>query len=154
MAEDYPNQQRTRWASRTVMTYALLQLPGLALVVLLLLLLRHWMTISPWVFWGIIVAWMAKDAVLFPFVWRSYDPDLQEPAEALIGEIGVTRQRLDPTGYIRVCGVLWRAEVADGGPSIEPGKTVRVKRRHGLTLIVVLEEETANTQPRGERYYS
>jgi membrane protein implicated in regulation of membrane protease activity len=145
MAQHRPKQQWTGWSARTMMKYTLLQLPALALVVLLLVILRHWIPISPWVFWGIIVAWMAKDAVLFPFVWRSYDPDLQASSEAIIGEVGVTRQRLDPIGYIRVRGVLWRAEVAGGGPSIEPGTTVRVKKRRGLTLIVVPEEETAST---------
>ena len=127
------------------MKYALLQLPALMLVVLLLIIVRHWVAISPWLFWGIIAAWMAKDAVLFPFVWRSYDPDLPAMSEAIIGEVGVTRERLDPTGYIRVRGVLWQAEVAGGGPAVEPGKTVRVQERQGLTLIVVPEEEATNT---------
>ena len=125
------------------MNYALLQLPALALVVMLLVILRHWIPVSPWLFWGIIVAWMATDVVLFPFVWRSYDPDLQARSEAIIGEVGVTQERLDPTGYIRVRGVLWRAEVAGGGSSIEPGKNVRVKKRRGLTLIVVPDEEAS-----------
>jgi NfeD-like C-terminal, partner-binding len=57
------------------------------------------------------------------------------------GEVGVTRERLAPIGYIRVRGTLWRAELAGGGPPLEAGKTVRVQDRRGLTLIVVPAKE-------------
>lgn len=125
------------------MTYSLMQLPELALVVVGLITLQHWVTLPFWLFWGIIAVCIAKDVVLFPFVWRSYD-STQATADALIGAVGVARERLAPTGYIRVRGVLWRAEVADGGPPVEPGKTVKVEERHGLTLIVVAEEKASS----------
>lgn len=129
------------WSGRTLVRYSLLQLPGLAVVVLVLILIQPWMALSPWLFWGIIVAWIAKDAALFPLVWRSYDPRPSGPSEAMIGAVGMTRERLEPTGYIVVRGVLWRAQVAGGGSPIEPNQPVRVKTRRGLTLIVVPAED-------------
>jgi membrane-bound ClpP family serine protease len=131
-----------QWSGRTLRKYSLLQLPELCIVVMALLLLQHWLTLSAWLFWGIIAAWIAKDMALFPLVWRAYEADLPAATEA-IGQEGITRERLAPTGYIKVRGVLWRAEVAGGGPPIEPDKPVRVAERRGLTLIVVPVEETS-----------
>ena len=132
------------WSAQTLVRYSLLQLPALAVVVLVLVLIRHWVALPPWLFWSIIVVWIAKDAALFPLVWRSYDPRPSGPTEAMIGAVGMTRERLEPTGYIVVRGVLWRAQVAGGGPPIEPNKPVRVERRRGLTLIVVPAEDNSN----------
>jgi membrane-bound ClpP family serine protease len=134
------------WSGRTLVRYSLLQLPALAVVVLVLILIQHWVALSPWLFWGLIVAWIAKDVALFPLVWRSYDPRPSGPSEAMIGAVGMTRERLEPTGYIVVRGVLWRAQVAGGGPPIEPDQPVRVTTRRGLTLIVVPVQDA-----RGER---
>jgi membrane-bound ClpP family serine protease len=146
MNQRHQRQQKktTGWSGRTLMIYSLMQLPELGLVVVGLITLQYWVTLPSWLFWGIIAVCIAKDVVLFPFVWRSYD-STQAAADALIGAVGVTRERLAPTGYIRVRGVLWRAEVAGGGPPIEPGKTVKVEERHGLTLIVVAEEKASST---------
>jgi membrane protein implicated in regulation of membrane protease activity len=140
-------RQRKRtpsWSARTVLTYSLLQLPGLVLLVLVLVCLQDWNVLPSRLFWIIIAAWVAKEAILFPFVWRSYDPDLQASSDTIIGQVGVARQRLAPRGYIRVCGVLWRAEVEGGSPPIEPGKTVKVEARQGLTLIVVPEPDATS----------
>jgi membrane-bound ClpP family serine protease len=136
-------QNRTTWSARTLLTYSLLQLPGLVLVLLVLVCLEHWGALSAWLCWGLMALWMAKDIMMFPFVWRSYDPDLQSPPDTMIGQVGITRQRLAPTGYIRVHGALWRAEVASGGPPVEPGKPVKVEARHRLTLTVAPAEDAA-----------
>jgi membrane protein implicated in regulation of membrane protease activity len=132
------------WSARTLMRYSLLQLPGLAVVVLVLILIQHWVTLPPWLFWGIIVVWITIDAALFPLLWRSYDPRPSGPTEAMIGAVGMTRERLEPTGYIVVRGVLWRAQVAGGGPPIESNQPVRVETRRGLTLIVVPAGDTSS----------
>ena len=139
-----PDMHSSEWSWRILLKYLLLQLPTLVLIIVALIFIQHWMALPPWLFWGIIAAWIAKDAVLFPFVWRSYAPAPPTSGLTPIGEVGVTRDRLAPSGYIRVRGTLWRAELASGGPPLEPGKPVRVQERHGLTLIVVpAEEESA-----------
>ena len=57
----------------------------------------------------------------------------------MIGERAIVRERLAPSGYVKVRGELWRAEKSGDGPAIESGQPVRVVKREGLTLFV--EEE-------------
>lgn len=122
------------WTSRTVRRYLALQLPGTALLVAALLLARSWLEFPGWVFWTVVAAWLAKDLVLFPFVWKAYDaPDGSHP---IVGENGVARDRLAPSGYVRIGGELWKAKVPEGGPAIEPGGAVRVRKVEGVTLVV------------------
>ncbi len=54
--------------------------------------------------------------------------------EGLIGEIGIARTRLDPSGMVLVHGELWRAESLSG--IIEEGEEVRVKEVLGLKIKV------------------
>ncbi|MFQ5935665.1 MAG: NfeD family protein [Acidiferrobacterales bacterium] len=129
---DRKSQQR--WSARVVMKYTLLQLPGTALLVVILLLLQDRLGIATWLLWGIVGLWITKDIILFPLVWRSYDPEF--PAEhSLVGAVGVAQEQLAPSGYVRVEGALWHAEVPAGKP-IKAGRHVRVRERRGLTLIV------------------
>ena len=131
---------RSGWSWWFLLKYLLMQLPALVLVVVALVLIQRWTALPPWLFWGIIAVWIAKDAVLFPFVLQQSSAP-PTPVHTPTGEVGVTRERLAPIGYIRVRGTLWRAELAGGGPPLEAGKTVRVQDRRGLTLIVIPAEE-------------
>jgi membrane protein implicated in regulation of membrane protease activity len=112
----------------------------LVAVVLILILIRQWLAIPQWLFWGGIAGWIAKEAALFPFVWRSYDQDAPSAAESLRGARGIAKSRLDPSGHVQVHGELWRAERTGGGPPIEAGSAVRIHRREGLTLIVTPDD--------------
>jgi membrane-bound ClpP family serine protease len=131
---------------RVVAKYFILQLPSLLFLITILLVLRQWEVIPSWVFWTIIAAWIVKDALLFPFVWRAYDPDASHAANPLIGAEGVAMERLHPSGYIRVRGELWRAELEEGEPAVEKGKTVLVREIHGLTLRVMRNREDGEGQ--------
>ena len=126
------------WLWRIVIRYTLLQLPGLVLLVLVLLIIQMWALIPAWFFWGIIILWAAKDAILFRYTWRAYDWDPKNP---LIGARGIARDRLAPSGYVKVGNELWRAEVTEGAPPIESGINIRVKGVRGLTLLVELDRE-------------
>lgn len=132
---------------RVVAKYLLLQLPALLFLILILLLLRHWEVIPRWVFWAVVAAWVAKDALLFPFVWQAYDPDTPAAGHSLIGARGMARERLDPAGYIRVGGELWRAELLKGEPPVEAGEIVVVRELSGLTLRVGREEDEEAGKP-------
>lgn len=132
---------------RVVAKYLLLQLPALLFLILILLLLRHWEVIPRWVFWAVVAAWVAKDALLFPFVWRAYDPETPVAGHSLIGARGVARERLNPAGYIRIGGELWRAELEKGEAPVEAEDTVVVREVHGLTLRVAREEEDEDGRP-------
>lgn len=129
------------WSHRAIIRYTLFQVPGIVLLVLVLILVRRWMEIPFWFFWGMIVLWVAKDVIMFPFVWRAYDPDHSQYPNSLIGSHGTAQDRLAPSGYVRIRGELWKAEVWGSDPPIEKGKSVRVMEVRGLTLIVLPGDE-------------
>jgi membrane protein implicated in regulation of membrane protease activity len=123
-------------SARILVRYTLLQLPALALLILILILVQQWVDLPTWIFWGSIVVWIAKDAILYPFVWRAYDRDLPQGTNTMVGVRGIAKGRLAPSGYVQIRGELWNAEVMEGNPPIEKGEDVRVRSVRGLTLIV------------------
>ena len=129
------------WSGLILVRYVLLQLPAIALLVLALIFVQRWVTIPAWVFWGSITFWIAKDVILFPFVWRAYDWNLSGSENSLVGKSGIVQDRLAASGYIRVRGELWQAEVVGGSPPIDKGKKVRVQGMRGLTLLVQPDNE-------------
>ena len=121
--------------------YVFLQLPGWILMILMLLLLDRWFDLSTWTMLAIVVFWMAKDMVMFPFVWRAYDQNPSRVAAyGMIGERAVAEERLCPSGYVQVHGELWHAELMSGTVTVEKGQSVRVQEIRGLTLLVQPEE--------------
>jgi len=135
--------KKDRWSTRTLIKYILLQIPALALLIFGLLFIRRWVEVSPWVFWGSIILWIGKDIILFPFLWRSYEGNPGKENNPLIGAKGVTRERLDPFGYILIRGELWKARVPKGCSPIEAGTQVRVEDVEGLTLVVQPHSEVS-----------
>jgi membrane protein implicated in regulation of membrane protease activity len=130
----------TKIAPSVYLRYILLNLPGLAGFILVLILIRHWLGYSEWLFWVFIAGWILKDAVLFPAVWRAYDRRRPGDIDSLVGMCGITKKRLDPSGYIQVRGELWKAERAGAGPPIEAGLQVRICKMKGLTVYVLPDE--------------
>ena len=118
-----------------VVKYTLFQIPGWLLVGFLAYHARGWLGLTDWAAALVVVAFMVKDAVLFPYVRRSYEIHGRENAEALIGLLGVTEETLDPEGYVRLGPELWKAELR-GVPVVSAGRTVRVCSVEGLTLMV------------------
>ena len=116
--------------------YILLNIPGLAAVILIFIIIQHWVALPVWLFWSIIAFWIIKDVLLFPVVWRAYDWERPGRSRSMIDEFGVARERLAPSGYVQVRGELWRAEKVDDGPPIEPGQAVKIIDMKGLTLFV------------------
>lgn len=111
-------------------------MPGLAAVILILIIIQHWIVLPVWLFWSTVAFWIVKDAVLFPFVWRAYDWERPGQTRSMIGELGIARERLAPSGYVRIHGELWRAVKTDAGPPIEIGQSVKIVKMEGLTLYV------------------
>lgn len=125
--------QSRRWAPGVLGKYILLQLPSLALVIALLVILYEYYDFPVQYAWAVAVAWAAKDAILYPFVWRAYDAG---PQRAMVGLTGKAREAVDPSGYVEIRGELWRAQVEEGAGPIQAGETVEVLDVQGLTLIV------------------
>ncbi|WP_081887082.1 NfeD family protein [Thermorudis peleae] len=62
--------------------------------------------------------------------------------EALIDQIAVVREKLDPEGMVFVMGELWRARSINGPVNV--GERVRVVAVEGLTLLVTPELEVGS----------
>ena len=121
---------------RIVLRYARYQIPDIAILALILFVLHQWVDLSLWLYIGFISLWMVKYVLVFTFVWRAYDKPRPGDVKSLIGTEGIAEERLDPSGYIRVHGELWRAEGIGKTIPIEKGQTVLIERACGLTLLV------------------
>ena len=122
---------------KVVLRYALIQLPGTVLLVLVILLInRWWVTVPLWLGLGIVGVAIVKDLVLFPLVWRSYAGGDPGDPSSMIGRRGIVIGRLDPEGYVRVRGELWRAETVENDRPVEEGRSVAVVEVSGLKLYV------------------
>ena len=137
---------------RVYIRYGLLSLPGTIVLILILFVVRNWVPIPIWLWVTLILLWIAKEVILFPFVWRAYDHTRSEVSHSMIGKRGITKERLAPTGYILVKGELWKAEKTVNEPPIEKNIWVRVKKIDGLKLFVVpekAEDRGQKTEGRG-----
>ena len=117
----------------------LLQLPALAILVVLLAIAERWVNLPSWFIWGLMGIWIMKDIALFPLTWRAYDQDDGKAGTSMLGKGGVAEARLNPSGYIRIGGELWQAEVMGEAQPIERGERVRVQGIRGLTLLGSLD---------------
>jgi len=127
---------RTRPDRRVVLRYTALQIPGQAFVLMLALAGWEWLGAPGWTVWAVPLAWALKDALLFPFVWRAYEPDDRGAPAGLGGATAVVEEPLAPRGWVRIGPELWRAELAAGAGSAPRGAQVRVVRVDGLVLQV------------------
>jgi membrane protein implicated in regulation of membrane protease activity len=124
------------WSPRVVVRYVLFQVPAILILVLVLIPVGRWVDLPAWFVWGLIGFWVVKDVILFPFVWSAYDLDRPGNTNSIVGSQGIAEDRLAPSGYIRVHGELWKAEVIGGSPPVERGEAVRVRGINGLTALV------------------
>jgi len=121
---------------RVVGKYVLIHLLGLIPLTLILLLIRYFFHFSTTLLIVILAAWCVKDAILFPFVWKSYDTEAGSRYDSLVGQRAIVLESLKPEGWVKIHGQRWRARLE---AEVEPGYTgaeVVVKDRDGLTLIV------------------
>ncbi|NVM27021.1 MAG: hypothetical protein HWN70_14040, partial [Desulfobacterales bacterium] len=51
------------WSARVVVRYALLQVPALALLVVLLIAVQRWVDLPAWFRGGRVALWVAKDVI-------------------------------------------------------------------------------------------
>ena len=131
--------ERKGWSARVVLRYALLQVPFTALVIVVLIWVRKWVDLPVWFICGLVAFLVIKDIVLFPFVWRAYDPDSPALTNPMEGARGIAINDLDPSGYVEIGAERWQAEVIAGNSAIRRGQRVRVHGIRGLTLLVQLD---------------
>jgi membrane protein implicated in regulation of membrane protease activity len=121
---------------RAVLKYALLNLPEVLLGLVILMFIQKWLELPHWAVWVIGALWILKEALVFPFVWRSYDSRSGRDTYQMLGMQGIVEKRLAPSGYIRIRGELWQAEAVENHSPVDVGETVIVRGRRGLTLVV------------------
>ncbi len=125
---------------RPLTKYLLIQVPGWIVVAVALSLIRRWVDLPVWAAIGVFLLWVIKDLVMFPFVRPAFEAGGKSGVDRLIGAQGIVEERLAPSGYIRVRGELWRAEVLETDEPIHQGSRVRVRAVRGLTLIIQPEK--------------
>lgn len=133
--------RRTGSSWGTPLRYWLVQLPGAALLLVALLLLRRWFDLPVWAVAVVVVAWLIKDAALYPMLKHAFDPTSGPQPHSPLGRTAVAREGLGQvgvsrSGYVQLGGELWLAELAPGAGPVGPGRRVRVVDRRGLRLVV------------------
>jgi membrane-bound ClpP family serine protease len=121
---------------RIYLRYILINLPGVAVLLGILFLIKLRLALPGWAVAGVVAAWVLKDIVLFPFIWRSYDWDRPGISRTMTGSVGFVKEPLAPKGFVQIDGELWKAKTVDLEEVIERGATVKVVKRVGLTLQV------------------
>jgi membrane protein implicated in regulation of membrane protease activity len=127
---------------RVILRYTLFQIPSLVILILTLVIIRTWFNLPGWLTGLCITVWVLKDIVLFPFVWRAYDPETRGHSKRMIGKQARVVERLAPRGYVELHGELWRAIIGQGKSPVEKHASVRVLDVKGLTLLVESETES------------
>jgi membrane protein implicated in regulation of membrane protease activity len=121
---------------RLVLRYAAFQLPELAIVGCVLLLLRHWDLLSAGTAAVLFSLWVAKDVLMFRVTRSAYLPGNGDSSREILGAVGVAHDGLAEEAYVRIGPELWRARRVSGSPPITPGQSIRVVALDGLTVLV------------------
>ena len=92
--------------------------------------------------WAVLAGTAAFMAIsvfgLFHFSRKARDIKVISRTSRIVGQTGVVRSTLDPTGTVYLAGELWTAE-SESGDTIESGETVVAAELDGVTLKVVRE---------------
>ena len=126
---------------KIVLRYACIQGLETLAFILILILAGRWVEIPPWLFITLCSLWVAKDVVLFSFVWHAYDWDHKKESNPMVGMMGVVYERLDPKGFVEVRGERWQAELGDAQGPLEKGEAIKVVGLSGLVLFVEPEKK-------------
>jgi membrane protein implicated in regulation of membrane protease activity len=119
---------------KTFAKFLLFEIPQWFLLALILWILVETTDIPVWTVQGFFVIWVLKDIALFPLVRNAYENDAKTGTEQLIGVKATTQDRLDPEGFVKIQGVLWKARAEpdkylDSFGSLKNQGTSRSKRR-------------------------
>jgi membrane protein implicated in regulation of membrane protease activity len=129
---------------KVILKYTLLNLAELGLIVVALILVEQVIDIPTWLTITILALWILKDIAIFPKVWRAYIFDDNRPLSQLIGLEATVMDSLNPVGYVRVNGELWRAEIRNPRYPAKTGDRTKVVDVKGMTLVV--ERSTDRTE--------
>lgn len=99
--------------------------------------------ISPWAIGSVAAAAGTVMLLIIAVIIRSRSEVPYSGGEAMLGATGSVLDWSDSRGHLRFQGEVWQARSAHTG--LEPGQTVRVVEREGLTLVVEPAGEKTKT---------
>jgi membrane protein implicated in regulation of membrane protease activity len=94
-----------------------------------------------WAGWLIFCLWVAKDSILFFFLWPAYDQQSRD-MYSLIGHKAWAATDIGAQGRVRLHGQTWPAQAESHSSPIPAGNWVEVLDRKGLVLIVRPSQST------------
>jgi membrane protein implicated in regulation of membrane protease activity len=124
------------WNRKTLFRYSLIQIPGVLFAGAILWVLHNHLGLSQSMAWAILLLWLAKDVLLFFFVWPAYQGSEGDGYYSLVGLHGEVANTLNPEGYVRIRGILWKARTEQKNKMLPTGTKVVVVGRDGIELIV------------------
>jgi membrane protein implicated in regulation of membrane protease activity len=124
------------FSARTILKYTTVHLAELVLLLVILLVIRYVIGLPSWVMITVLLLSILKDVILFPKVWRAYARGDNRPISELMGLEATVAHSIDPVGYVRVRGELWKAEAKDPRDPVVRGERTRVVGGGGMRLVV------------------
>lgn len=121
---------------QVIAKYALIHLAELAIMIIAFVVVMEFVNIPLLLVVIFLVLWVIKDIAMFFRVWKSYVTENSSPMLELVGLEAQVVESLDPVGYVRVRGELWKAELVDPRHPARLGERTRVVSGEGMTLIV------------------
>jgi membrane-bound serine protease (ClpP class) len=128
-----------------VLRYALAQVPGWIGLAIALLVARIWIDWPPWVAVAAAALWLAKDLIGYRIARHAFEATPANASSRLVGARCTAVRTLDPEGWVRLGGELWRAEIEPGSGPVAPGTTLRIAEVRGLVLRVEPWQESRPT---------
>jgi membrane protein implicated in regulation of membrane protease activity len=125
------------WSRHAVGKYTALQVPAAILAGLVLWMLWRYDIMPAWLAWSLFCLWIAKDVVLFFYLWPAYEPGGDAGVFSPVGLSGIAVGDMHEENLrVRVRGETWQARPEPGRGPIRSGQSVFVVDRQGLLLIV------------------
>lgn len=128
----------------TATKYWLFQVPGWVLAAIVVTGLHYWIGTPAWVSLALFALWVLKDVLMYPLLRSAYETGAKTGVARLIGATGIAQEDLAPSGYVRVKGELWHAELKPENPSIPAGSPIRIVAAQGMTLVVIDDKNHKN----------
>jgi membrane protein implicated in regulation of membrane protease activity len=120
----------------TWLKYFVLQIPGWAISAVVLASLWYWQWLSSSLALIGFFTWMLKDLILYRFVRHAYEDDNKFGSATLVGARGVAQGDLNPHGFVRVRGELWRATAVPESEMVAAGTAVEIVDAERMELFV------------------
>lgn len=121
---------------KIIIRYSLFQIPSLLIVTLLVFTVNHWYILDNTIIVMIILFWILKDILIFPFVWKAYSHKDRDKSKTILNQHGVAVDTINPKGFVKINGEIWQAELVEPNDPINQGQPIEVVEIDGLKLKV------------------